>query len=139
MNIGRIAKMALAAAVVYVVVDYIALNYLLSGAMASMAAILNPTPPAMSMWAAVDVVAAIVLVVVYDRVRGSFAAGAAGGATFGVYAGLFTHLPTWIGLHLFLKDFSYTSAWLFTAEGVVASVLMGAAAGAVAGSDPAAA
>ena len=37
MNIGRIAKMALAAAVVYVVVDYIALNYLLSGAMASMA------------------------------------------------------------------------------------------------------
>ena len=45
----------------------------------------------------------------------------------------------WISLHLFLKDFSYGAAWVFTAYGVVASVLMGAAAGAAAGSESAAA
>ncbi len=135
MNIERIAKMAVAAAVVYVGFDYIMLNYVLTGTMASMASILNPTAPSMAMWMVADVVAAIVLVVVFDRVRGSFGAGAVGGATFGVYAGLLTNLPMWISLHLFLKDFSYGAAWVFTAYGVVASVLMGAAAGAAAGSE----
>ena len=137
MNIGRIAKMAVAAAVVYVVFDYIMLNYVLTGTMASMASILNPIAPSMAMWMVADVVAAIV--VVFDRVRGSFGAGAVGGATFGVYAGLLTNLPMWISLHLFLKDFSYGAAWVFTVYGVVASVLMGAAAGAAAGSESAAA
>ena len=137
MNVGRIVKMAVAAVVAYIVVDYVTLKYVLTGAMVSMASILSPTPPSMVAWMSVDVVAAIVLAVVFDRVRGSFGAGAKGGALFGVYAGLLVNLPIWIGMHLYLKDFSYTNAWLFTATSIVAYIAMGAAAGAAAGNETA--
>jgi len=87
-----------------------------------------------------DFVAALVFVWVYQRVRPSFGAGPAGGAVFGLYAGVLVNFPTWIASYLLLQGFTYGLAWAWTLAGVVWGILAGAVAGALAGrTEPAAA
>jgi hypothetical protein len=131
MNVGRIVKVAIAAGIVYNILDYIALNYVLAGTLASMASVMKPTP---SMAANVinNFAAGLMVAVMYEKVRGSFGAGAAGGATFGLFAGLLVNIPVWIGLNVFMQGFTYGIAWIFTIYGIVMYVAMGATAGAVA-------
>ena len=109
MNVGRIVKVTVAVGIVYNILDYIALNYVLTGAMASMASIANPTP-SMTYSIIADFLAALVLAVVFDKVRASFGPGVGGGFAFGLYAGLLVNLPLWLALHIYLKDFSYGTA-----------------------------
>jgi len=78
-----------------------------------------------------DFMKGLVFVWVYDRVRGSFAAGAAGGAAFGLYAGVLVQFPANIFLHLLVRDFPYGLTWAWTVYGVVLFVLVGAIAGAI--------
>ena len=78
-----------------------------------------------------DFMKGLVFVWVYDRVRDSFAAGAAGGAAFGLYAGVLVQFPSNIFLHLLVKDFPYGLTWAWTIYGVVLAVLVGAIAGAI--------
>jgi hypothetical protein len=78
-----------------------------------------------------DFIAAFVFVWVYDRVRGAFDAGAAGGATYGLYAGVLMNFPANIFTHLLIKDFPYALSWAWTIYGVVLSVILGAVAGAI--------
>jgi len=78
-----------------------------------------------------DFMAALVLVWLYDRVRGSFAEGVAGGATYGLYAGILIHFPANIFLHLLIADFPYGLSWAWMIYGVVLSVILGALAGAI--------
>jgi hypothetical protein len=78
-----------------------------------------------------DFVAALVFVWVYDKVRGSFGAGAAGGAVYGLYAGVLMNFPTWIFLNMLIVGFPYSLAWIWTLIGVVATVIAGAVAGAL--------
>lgn len=73
-----------------------------------------------------DFVSVFVLGWVYDKVSGSFSAGIKGGAMFGLYAGILVSFPSWIGLHLFLKGFSYKYAWFSTIYGVVWGVVAAA-------------
>jgi ABC-type xylose transport system permease subunit len=58
------------------------------------------------------------------------AAGAAGGAAFGLYAGALVNFPTWIACYLLLNDFTYglAGAWILT--GMLWAVLAGAVTGA---------
>lgn len=133
MNIARILKVTVVASIVYVIWDYVQLNYLLAGAMAGMASITNPVAPSFLSMVLLDVVAAAVVALAYDRVRGSFEAGVKGGAVFGCYAGLLANLPIWLGMHVYLKDIAYGAAWHFTLLGIVGYILMGVAAGAVGG------
>lgn len=128
MNVGRIVKVTIAAGIVAIILDTIAFNYVLNGAMASMAAIMNPAP-SMVANAINDFGAGLMVALVYERVRGSFGPGAMGGLTYGVYAGLLVNIPLWISLHSFLKDVSYGNAWVFTIYGIVVYSLMGATAG----------
>ena len=78
-----------------------------------------------------DFMKGLVFVWVYDRVRGSFAAGAAGGAAFGLYAGVLVWFPANIFLHLLIRDFPYGLTWAWTVHGVVLAVIVGAIAGAI--------
>jgi len=78
-----------------------------------------------------DFIAAFVFIWVYDRVRGAFDAGAAGGATYGLYAGVLMNFPANIFTHLLIKDFPYALSWAWTIYGVVLSVIVGAVAGAI--------
>lgn len=128
MNVGRIVKVALAAGIVYNIFDYIVLNYVLAGTMASIASISNPEP-SMIANAINNFGAGLMVALVFDKVRASFGPGAGGGLTFGIYAGLLVNIPVWLGLHVFLKDISYGTAWVFTTYGIVAYTVMGATAG----------
>ena len=85
-----------------------------------------------------DFVAALVFVWVYQRVRPSFGAGLAGGAVFGLYAGVLVNFPTWHASYLLLQGFTYGLAWAWTLAGVVWGILAGAVAGALAGHSAAA-
>ena len=78
-----------------------------------------------------DFMKALAFVWVYDRVHGSFAAGAAGGAAFGLYAGVLVQFPNNIFLHLLITDFPYGLTWAWTIYGVVLAVVAGALAGAI--------
>jgi hypothetical protein len=132
MNVGRIVKVTVAAGIVYSVFDYVINNYVLSGMMAGMASILNPAP-SMLYYLVLDLAAALVVALLYDKVHGSFGAGVGGGLTFGFYAGLVANIPIWIGLHVFIKDISYGTAWAFTIAGVAGYMIMGAIASLVEG------
>lgn len=78
-----------------------------------------------------DFVAAAVFVWVYQRVRPSFPPGAAGGALFGLYAGILVNFPTWIASYLLLQGFTYGLAWAWILTGVLWGVLAGAVVGAL--------
>lgn len=78
-----------------------------------------------------DFVAALVFAWVYLRLASAVPAGPAGGAAFGLYAGVLVNFPTNIFLHLIIKDFPYYVSWVWTIYGVFWYVVLGAVAGAM--------
>jgi hypothetical protein len=127
MNLGRILKTAIVVAIVYMAVDYLALTYVLGGYMSGLT-IIN-TSASMITNLILDLLAALTLAWVFDRVRGSFGAGAGGGVTFGLYAGFLIQFPTWLSLHVWIKDFPYNASWVFTIYGIITYIVLGAVAG----------
>ena len=129
MPLARILKVAIPVGVFVALFNYLFFTYV--------AQLFGP-PPAnlrtdtLLVWFIVaDFVVALILVWVYDRVRGSFGAGAKGGATFGLYAGILVNFPTWIIVNLVLQGFSYGNAWVTTIAGIARTVAAGALAGAL--------
>lgn len=141
MQTGRILKTGLVVGVVANIYDFVTNTYLFP---------MLGEPPGMMkameelqiQWLVLsDFVAALVLVWVFDKVRGSFGPGAAGGMTFGMYAGVLMHFPTWIVMSIIARDFSYGTAWMWTLTGILWVVIMGTVAGVLydkMGSSPAA-
>jgi hypothetical protein len=76
-----------------------------------------------------DFVAVFVLAWVYDRVAGSFPSGPKGGMTFGLYAGVLLNFPTWIFIHLMIKNFPYELSWINTIYGIIWTVVAGSVLG----------
>ncbi len=130
MNVKNILLATVAVGVVMNVVDFLVHANLLKGYYAQFASLFRPDAPVP--WLVVgDFVAALVFVVVYDRVFSSFGGGPKGGATFGLYAGVLVNFPTWIFSYLLIAGFSYGLAWVWTVLGIVWGVIAGAVAGAV--------
>ena len=84
----------------------------------------NTTNPAWYIFG--DFVGSFVLIWFYDKVRGSFAEGMKGGATFGFYAGVLLNFPTWIFIHLFIKGYPYGLSWIDTIYGIIWYIIAGA-------------
>ena len=80
-----------------------------------------------------DFVSVAVFVWVYQRVRSCFRGGAAGGAIFGLHAGVLIGFPTHIFLNLVIVDFGYGLAWAWTVHEIVWTVTVGAVVGKIAG------
>jgi len=121
---------ALAVGVVVNFYDFVVHGLLLTGPLYSKLPLMRPDAP-LPLLILTDFVAALVFVWVFQRVRTCFAPGAAGGATFGLYAGILVNFPTWIASYLLLEGFSYALAWAWILTGVVWGVLAGAVAGAL--------
>jgi hypothetical protein len=133
MNVGKILTAGIAVGIALVVVDYVGMNFILGNFYASQP-YLNQTPTVGLVWNYIgDFVAALVFVWVFDRVRGSFGPGLGGGLTYGLYAGVLMNFPLWIFMHMWVKDFSYSAAWVFTIWGLAVALIMGAVTGAVYG------
>ena len=105
MQTGRILKAGLAVGVVMNVWDFVFNTWLapMMG-MAQPAMMKDMADMPIPMLVVADFVAALVLVWFLDKVRGAFGPGAKGGATFGLYVGIVAAFPTWIMMHLLMKD-----------------------------------
>ena len=88
------------------------------------------TEPAMQWLIIGGLVANVVLVWVYEKVRGSFGVGLAGGAKFGLYTGVLMNFPMWLFFTLYVA-WPYKAMWHFTLVGVVMGVISGALIGLV--------
>ncbi len=83
------------------------------------------------MWEAVgDLCIALVFTGLYARTRSIFGENAAGGATYGVYAGLLANFPTWLNMVVYLS-WPYGAAWVLTIVFVALSIVNGAIVGSV--------
>lgn len=65
-----------------------------------------------------------VLIWVYEKVKGSFAPGLAGGAVFGLYTGILMNFPLWLYFSLYVA-WPYRAMWHFTLVGIVLGVING--------------
>ena len=130
MPLRRLLLTALVVGVVVNLFDFVVHGLLLTGPLYSKLPIMKQGA-SLALLVLTDFVAAAVFVWVFQRVRACFAPGAAGGATFGLYAGVLVNFPTWIASYLLLEGFSYGLAWAWILTGVAWGVLAGAVAGAL--------
>jgi hypothetical protein len=86
--------------------------------------------PAMQWLVIGNIAGALVMVWVYDRVRGAFASGLTGGATFGIYAGILIHFPTWLWMTVY-NTWPYGATWHATIVLIIATVISGSLIGLV--------
>ena len=130
MKSGKFWLAVLVGGVVLNVLDFVLHGMILHDYYGSMPDLFNP-PGSPVLFILGDFVVALVYAWVYDRVYGSFGGGAKGGATYGLYAGIITSFPTWIFMHLIIKGFTYGLSWIWTINGIVWSIILGAVIGAI--------
>jgi hypothetical protein len=131
MQMDRILKTTVALTVLALAFDYVAMNFVLGGYLATLP-FLDTSSSAFSMWGIVGyIVSALVWTLVYDRVRSNFAATAGGGMQFGFYAGLLMNFPTWLFVSNYVKDWPYHAGWVWVCWGIVYALIAGAVTGIV--------
>jgi hypothetical protein len=97
----------------------------------AMAQIPGMTMEVSKLWESVgDLFVALVLVMMYDRVRGAFSAGLKGGLVYGFYAGLLTHFPTWLFMTVY-AGWPYRPVWHLTLVLILVTMVSGALIGLV--------
>jgi len=129
MQTGRILKTALAVGVIANIWDFAMNGYVLPALFGTPAYMKTMEQVQIPMLVAGDFVAVLVLVWFFDKVRAAFGAGAMGGADYGLRAGVLINFPLWIFVNLLFNDFPYRDAWVWTVNGIIWTVIMGAATG----------
>lgn len=108
MQLNKFVPAVVAVWVLYVLFDMFLIEPIAGAAMASIPGA-NATPS--TMWVVIgDLVAALVLVGFYDRVQGSFGAGARNGMVYGLSAGVLANFPTWLWGSVYFT-WPYRAAW----------------------------
>ncbi len=131
MNVKKYLIASLVVGVAWNVYDFLAHGMVLQNMYYSKLTTLMRQDAPMHWFIIGDFVAAFVFVWVYDRVYSSFAAGPKGGATFGLYAGVWAFFPALLFNHLIITNYPYGLAWASIIVGVIAAIIGGAVAGAL--------
>ena len=131
MNLKKFIIAVLAVGVAGNIYDMVVNGFLLQGPIYSKHTNLFRQDARMAWLIVADVVAALVFVWVYDKVKSSFSEGWKGGATFGLYAGILINFPTWIFAFLLFNNFSYSVTWVFILGGIGWGIVAGAVTGAL--------
>ena len=77
------------------------------------------------MWLMIgSVVSILVLLWMYEKVKGSFGAGMQGGAMFGLFTGVLMNFPMWLFFSVYM-GWPYRAMWYMTLVGIVLSVVNG--------------
>ena len=126
MNVKKCLTIGLVLGIVANIIDFVVQGNLLAGYYAGPPFRQDNNIP---LFIVGDFVAALVFTWFYLRFAASVPAGAAGGATLGVYAGVLISFPTNIFLHLVIQGFPYALSWIWTIYGIVLYVVLGAIAG----------
>lgn len=130
MPLPRLLLTALIVGIVVNVYDFLVHGLLLAGPLYSRTPLVRQEA-SIALLVLSDFIAALVFVWVFQRVRACFPPGAAGGAVFGLYAGVLVNFPTWIVCYILLDGFTYGLAWAWILTGVLWGVVAGAVAGAL--------
>ena len=110
------------AAAWYVVFDLFLMDPLIGSRLAGIPG-LNAQPA--TMWVVIgEVVGGLVLASVYARTRSIFGTGLKNGATYGVYAGVLIHFPTWLFMSVYV-GWPYGAAWAMTIASIVNVTIAG--------------
>ncbi len=130
MKSGKFWLAVLVGGVVLNILDILLHGIILHGYYAQMPELFNP-PGNPVLFIVCDFVVVLVYAWVYDRVYGSFGGGAKGGATYGLYAGVITSFPTWLFMSVLMKGWPMSLSWIWTINGIVWSIIIGAVIGAL--------
>lgn len=77
------------------------------------------------MWLMIgSVVSILVLLWMYEKVKGSFGAGMQGGAMFGLFTGVLMNFPMWLFFSVYM-GWPYGAMWHMTLVGIVLGVING--------------
>jgi len=125
MKSGKFWIAVLVAGVVVNLVDFLVQGTLLTKMYYSkMADVIRQDAPVY--WFVVgDFIAVLVLAWVYDKVWSVFGQGTRGGATCGLYLGVFASFPLFHFLNLMFKGYPYGLVWVSTVYGILWYVLAG--------------
>lgn len=127
MNTRRILIGTIVLGIVANGIDWLLNTYYWGTTWTSMAWV-NPTLPIT--WAIVgDFCGALMLMLAWDKVGGSFGRGAQGGLKFGLAAGAFIGFPAVLFWQMYIKDFPYPLAWKLLIMGIIFNGVLGAVAG----------
>lgn len=123
MNIKKVSLAVLVIGIVMNVFDGFLHGYLLRGVYQSMTVMQQDAPV---VWFVVlDFVFALVFVWVYEKVKGSFSSGLAGGALYGFYAGVLVSFPSQLAMKVMFQSIPYYLAWIWTISGIAWYVVAG--------------
>jgi len=124
----RYLAAAFAVFLVYLVWDNFIGSFILGSTLAQ---IPGMVPEFSKLWEIVgDAFAALVLVGLYARTRSVFGSSVAGGAVYGVYAGLLINFPTWLFMTVY-AGWPYGATWLLTIVAVLLTIFACAVMGGV--------
>lgn len=126
MNMRRILVGTVVLGIVGNAIDWVVNNYVFGSAWAALPFV-NATPP--MMWLAIgDFVAALMLMIAWDKFGAVSGTGGAAGFKFGLFAGAFVNFPMVLFWQMYIKGFPYNLAW----EMIVVSTIWYGVLGAVA-------
>lgn len=130
MNWGRIIGGGVAAGIVTWLADFVMHRVLLGETYKRYDEAFSQTQANPMSFAAISIVVAIFTAVLFAKSRGSWGAGAKGGATFGLYLGLAFFFMNFYN-PLVIEGFPYYLGWCWGGIGVIDGVLGGAVLGAI--------
>jgi hypothetical protein len=131
MQVGRIIKTGLAAGIVANAWDFAINTFLMPMLQRAPESVYLPEELMIERLVITDFVAAFVFVWFYDRVHSLFGSGAKGGATYGLYAGILINFPMWLMIANLFRGYPYVDAAIWTANGLLWGVVVGAVTGLV--------
>ena len=134
MNVKKWLIATIAVGIVVNVYDGVTHGWLLRGTYMDLPNLFRQDGP-LAWFVVGDFVAAAVLVWFYDRVYSSFGGGLAGGAKFGLYAGVLLGFPAQLFQSAMYVGFPYSLAWIWVFLIIGWGLVAGAVAGAVYGPD----
>ena len=130
MKLTALLKIGIVVGLVMNVLDFIVQGNLLAGMFAAVPAF-RQTTEMLPYLIVGDFVAGLVFAWAFLKLGSAAGHGVAGGATFGLYAGVLIGFPTYIFVHLLLNGVPYGLMWVLTIYTALVYVVLGAVAGAL--------
>lgn len=127
MNMKKLFISTLAGGILLNLLDMAMYGGVLQNAMKSVTGMKQDIP--VTIYIITDFIMALVFAVVYEALKGSATPGAAKGARFGFFAGLFAAFPAMLAFSTMIVGMPYWMGWVWTVNGIVWYTLLGAVVG----------
>jgi hypothetical protein len=114
------------------IADFVMHGMIMAPTYARYPEVFSQTPASPVWFTVISICVGITMAIFFGRTRGSWAAGAMGGLTFGFFVGLLLFFPNFYSALVF-EGFPYYLCWCWGGIGMIDSLLGGAVLGAIIG------